>query len=129
MQAYENATALTDLEKQELWESKTIDKLFWRGSTTGDSYFKRDGYDWRNSHRPHLALMTAEKKGSREMWMQRGEEWMLEQWGMEMLNDKYMNVGLMGKPHQVSKESSQEGSCLINSAETMMELAVKWPQN
>lgn len=101
MEAYENHTSASAQGKYAPWESKTIDKVFWRGSSTGDSYFKRENYDWRRSHRPHLALMTQAEEGKRKIWVDRAGEWKAEEWSMKDLNEKYMDVGLAGKPHQV----------------------------
>ena len=102
LEAYENATTPSAMKKYVPWEEKTIEKLFWRGSTTGDSYFKRPDYDWRTSHRTRLGLLTAANTGSRDIWVDRAGSWEKESWGLVRLNDKYLDVGLSGKPHQVS---------------------------
>jgi hypothetical protein len=38
MEAYENATDATALKKYKPWSEKTVNKIFWRGTSTGDSY-------------------------------------------------------------------------------------------
>jgi len=101
LEAYENATSASAKAKYTPWEEKTINKLFWRGSSTGDSYSRRKNYDWRESHRPRLHLMVQEKEGERGVWVQRGKEWVKEMWGRGKLNEVYMDVGLTGVPHQV----------------------------
>lgn len=104
MEAYENATSPDALKKYKPWEEKTINKIFWRGTSTGDSYSKRKSdpnYDWRRQHRPRLHLMAQNDEGDREVWLQRGREWVPESWGIKKLNDVYLDIGLTGKPHQV----------------------------
>ncbi len=101
MEAYENATSSAARSKYVPWEQKTINKLFWRGSSTGDSYSVRKNYDWRRSHRPRLHLMMQNETGDAPVWVKRGREWSEESWSVAKLNEVYMDVGLAGKPHQV----------------------------
>jgi hypothetical protein len=104
MEAYENATDASALKKYLPWEEKTINKIFWRGTSTGDSYSKRKSdpkYDWRKQHRPRLHLMAQAEEGTKQIWLQRGREWVPEDWSVKRLNEHYMDVGLTGKPHQV----------------------------
>ncbi|WRT67552.1 uncharacterized protein IL334_004524 [Kwoniella shivajii] len=108
LEAYENFTSTDAQKKYVPWEEKTISKLFWRGSTTGDSYSKRKDYTWHQSHRPRLALMTQAKEGLKNVWVKRGKEWDKESWGISKLNEAYMDVGLTGVPHQCKKE---DGTC------------------
>ena len=99
LQAYENVSADAQLD----WDRKTINKLFWRGTSTGDSYTntgKKDG-DWRRSHRPRLHLLAQKQEGDREIYVERKSGWGKETWRNAELNEKYMDVGLTGKPHQV----------------------------
>lgn len=109
MEAYENATSKEALSKYLPWESKTVNKLLWRGTSTGDSYSKRKSdpnYDWRKQHRPRLHLMAQRREGEQAVWLKRGKEWVPENWGVARLNQQYLDVGLTGKPHQV-------GVCLV----------------
>ncbi|WVQ80599.1 hypothetical protein IAT38_002704 [Cryptococcus sp. DSM 104549] len=110
LEAYENFTSAAAQKKHAPWAEKTIDKLFWRGSSTGDSYSKRSNsdYTWRQSHRPRLALKTQATEGTERVWVQRGKAWEHEEWGVGELNEKYMDVGLTGVPHQCKKE---DGTC------------------
>ncbi|KAK4687168.1 hypothetical protein P7C73_g2946, partial [Tremellales sp. Uapishka_1] len=108
LEAYENHTSVSAQKKFVPWEDKTINKLFWRGSSTGDSYSKRKNYDWRRSHRPRLHLMAQATEGQREIWAKRGKEWDRESWGNGKLNEAYMDVGFTGKPHQCKQE---DGTC------------------
>ena len=84
------------------WEQKDKTKLFWRGASTGDSYGTRDGYDWRRSHRPRLHLMAQNTTGSEDVWLQRQGEWVKESWATRKVNEAHMDIGLVGRPHQVS---------------------------
>lgn len=111
LEAYENATSGSALAKYTPWEEKSINKVFWRGSSTGDSYSRRKGYDWRRSHRPRLHLLAQASRGQKGVWVQRdtgngrgtgkGNEWVWEMWGNKELNERYLDVGLTGGPHQV----------------------------
>lgn len=110
MEAYDNATDAAALKKYKPWTEKTINKVFWRGSSTGDSYSKRKGdaqYDWRNQHRTRLALMSQNKTGEAEIWVNRHGTWEPESWSVEKLNDMYLDIGLTGKPHQVSRAGEE----------------------
>lgn len=111
MEAYENSTSKDALKKHLPWSAKTINKLFWRGSSTGDSYSRRKSnpdYDWRKTHRPRLHLMMQAEEGDAEIWLKRGREWAPETWSVKKLNAEYMDVGLMGKPHQCNQA---DGTC------------------
>ncbi|XAO24787.1 hypothetical protein I312_103593 [Cryptococcus bacillisporus CA1280] len=109
LEAYENFTSPAAQKKYAPWNEKTIDKLFWRGSSTGDSYSKRpNGLTWRQSHRPRLALKTQATEGEEDVWVQRGKTWEKETWSVARLNEAYMDIGLTGGPHQCKKE---DGTC------------------
>lgn len=111
LEAYENSTSAAGRKHYLPWNEKTINKLFWRGSSTGDSYSKRKidpEYNWRNSHRPRLHLKLQNQTGESEIWVKRGREWVPEQWNNGELNKAYMDVGLTGKPHQCNQE---DGTC------------------
>lgn len=109
LEAYENFTSSAAQKKYAPWNEKTIDKLFWRGSSTGDSYSKRpNGLTWRQSHRPRLALKTQATEGEEDVWVQRGKTWEKETWSVARLNEAYMDIGLTGGPHQCKKE---DGTC------------------
>jgi hypothetical protein len=116
MEAYENATDATALKKYKPWSEKTVNKIFWRGTSTGDSYSKRKSdpdYDWRRQHRPRLHLMAQQEEGTKDVWLHRGREWIPENWAVKKLNEHYLDVGLTGKPHQVSSGvSPTEGARL-----------------
>lgn len=111
LEAYDNFTTADAQKKHLPWSAKTINKLFWRGSSTGDSYSRRKSnpdYDWRKSHRPRLHLMMQAEEGDAEIWLKRGREWAPETWSVKKLNEEYMDVGLAGKPHQCNVA---DGTC------------------
>jgi hypothetical protein len=66
LEAYENHTSSSAKHKYTPWEKKVDNRVFWRGSSTGDFYV-RDKHgrevDWRESHRPRLGLMTQVRPG------------------------------------------------------------------
>ena len=114
LEAYENATSASARKKYTPWEEKTINKLFWRGSSTGDSYSIHKDYDWHRSHRPRLHLWAQREDGESTVWVKRGKEWAPESWSHKRLNEQYLDVGLAGKPHQCKKE---DGTCDQMAAE------------
>ncbi|WVF69398.1 hypothetical protein IAT40_004175 [Kwoniella sp. CBS 6097] len=124
LEAYENSTSAKGREQHVPWEQKSISKLFWRGSSTGDSYSKRKNYTWRQSHRPRLALMTQATEGLKDVWVKRGQYWDKESWGVKKLNEAYMDVGLTGKTHQCKKE---DGTCEEMDSEIIFKEKV-WPK-
>ncbi|EIW68082.1 hypothetical protein TREMEDRAFT_63970 [Tremella mesenterica DSM 1558] len=108
LEAFANLSSSAAQEKYSPWEEKTVNKLFWRGSGTGDAYSKRKNYNWRQSHRTRLALMAQRRDGDEEVWVKRGREWEKEKWGVGKLNEAYLDVGMSGKPHQCKQE---DGTC------------------
>jgi hypothetical protein len=103
LEAYDNITSVKAGGQYSPWKEKKIDKLFWRGSSTGDSFSKRGDYDWRNSHRVRLNMMTNLRGREEEILAHRGDSWKKERWDISELNDRYMDVGFTGQPHQVSR--------------------------
>jgi len=102
LQAFENHTTKAAREKTMPWEEKTVNKLFWRGTSTGDSFSKANKRDWRKSHRPRLHLFAQNSKGNEQVYVQRGQSWELESWDGGKLNEMYLDIGLIGGPRQVS---------------------------
>ena len=104
LEAYENSTSEKGRAMFTPWNEKTDSRVFWRGSSTGDSYSKVNNYrpqPWTQSHRPRLSLMAQAKEGVRGVWVRRGKKWVQESWGNGRLNWEYLDVGPSGKPHQV----------------------------
>ena len=46
--------------------------------------------------------MAQQEEGAKDVWLHRGREWIPENWAVKKLNEHYLDVGLTGKPHQVS---------------------------
>lgn len=114
LDAYENSTSPAGLSHYTSWENKTIPKLFWRGSSTGDHFSARRGYDWHESHRPRLHLFANRLDGFSEVWVKRGaghgegeRGWVREKWSNRELNHHYLDVGLTAI-HQCKEE---DGTC------------------
>lgn len=108
LDAYENATDHAKQADSLTWDQKTENKLLWRGTTTGDSYSKRKGYDWHRSHRPRLVLMANAKKGERDVWVQKNGVWKKQRYSLAELNEKWMDIAITNDPHQCNKE---DGTC------------------
>jgi len=106
LQAYDNVTSKAAIRNTMDWHEKTLDQLFWRGSSTGDSYSKikhGKAANWRLSHRPRLHLLAQNGTGTAKVLVERNDGWVAETWSREKLNGAYLDVGLTGKPHQVSR--------------------------
>ena len=103
LEAYTNSSPHQASNAYTTWSNKTTNKLFWRGSSTGDAYTKNKNTNgtWRDSHRPRLALMAQAKEGLGKVWVKRGKEWRLEEWTKKRLSEEYLDIGLTGFPHQV----------------------------
>jgi hypothetical protein len=109
LQAFQN---LSTIESEFYpWEEKDIDKVFWRGSSTGGFNHQRP---WQDSHRMRLHLMINGPKGkeqvlkdsTRDVMMPDGKGgFNLETLDEATLTKAYMDVGLSGKPIQVSSLS------------------------
>ena len=118
LDAYINHTSDLGISQYTPWEEKSIQKVFWRGSSTGDSYSARRGYDWRESHRPRLHLIAQSNSSEKvEIWVKKGSTggsggggggfWEREKWRIGDLNRFWLDVGLTGV-HQC-KEA--DGTC------------------
>jgi len=103
LEGYDSAFSPIALKSYTPWDGKTENKLFWRGTATGDFYGKREGYDWRRTHRPALHFLAQNGEGVEEVWVETEKCWERETWKRRELNEKYLDVGLTGKPHQVSR--------------------------
>lgn len=123
LQAYENVTSVAAKQKTMDWGEKTLSKLFWRGSSTGDSYAKKKNGDWRRSHRPRLHLLAQNGNGTDQVLVERSQGWVSETWGREQLNEAYLDIGLIGGPHQVG---TAQRYTLTASAKSKMGHAPKW---
>ncbi|KAL7421169.1 hypothetical protein Q5752_004054 [Cryptotrichosporon argae] len=107
---YKNASHPESVSAYVPWEEKTVPKLFWRGSMTGDHYDHRKDSNWRNSHRIRLHTKTHETDGTSPILVQNTNDgtWYTQEWSNAVLNEAYMDVGLTGKAFQCNKE---DGTC------------------
>ncbi|BEJ13145.1 hypothetical protein CspHIS471_0303190 [Cutaneotrichosporon sp. HIS471] len=107
-----NASSAEGRKTTSKWEDKTIHKVFWRGSMTGDHYSvkqkNRETYDWRHSHRPRLHLFANNGTGEARVWVRSGEGWEQKSFRRADLNEKYLDVGLAGKATQCNED---DGTC------------------
>lgn len=93
------------------WDRKSLNLLFWRGSTTGG--FDRQ-MDWRQSHRLRLHFFINGKKSGDPTWEHSQLEVMmpdgndgfkLETRPLPILREAYTEIALSGRPNQVGIES------------------------
>lgn len=110
LEAYWNHTSALGVGQTSDWSEKTINKLFWRGSTTGDAYTQpkngRPAFDWRLSHRPRLHFFANREDGESNVWVERDNQLFHETWSNQQLNKKYFDVGLSGRPHQCDPDGT-----------------------
>lgn len=111
LQGWSNISA-ADKERFGTWESKTKNKCFWRGTTTGG--FGDDG-SWRDSHRMRLHLMVNGPKSKERFWEQQSRDVMIPdgKGGFEVvrswdkaLGKAYTDIKLSGHPIQVCLQQS-----------------------
>jgi hypothetical protein len=100
------------------WEKKTINKLMWRGSTTGIDFYVQN--DWKNSQRARLHFLTNEKKGTKDVLWAEGDGPIGEKkYNTNGLNRAYMDVAFAGGPVQCDEETCKVMSELIEFRDTM----------
>ena len=96
---------------------KTIDKLLWRGSTTGTEF--RVGYDWEKSQRSRLHFMSLETEGTTElMWSNHGKLEMMNA-SKKAVNEKYLDTRYSGSPAQCDEVTCKIMEEKIDFAPTM----------
>lgn len=92
------------------WESKSHDRVFWRGSTTGLSQKKTTS--WRQSQRQRLHWFANNNtEATADVLIQRpGQDTpaAVESWPVKQMNAKWFDIGLAGGPHQCSQA---DGTC------------------
>ncbi|GAA5885978.1 hypothetical protein JCM6882_004220 [Rhodosporidiobolus microsporus] len=87
------------------WEGKSMNKLLWRGSTTGVEFDRHT--PWRKSQRARLHLMSHETEGERSViWSQRGQ---LRESNISTatLNQLYMDTSFSGALQQCDPETCE----------------------
>lgn len=110
-----------------VWENKTINKLLWRGSTTGAEFAKN--VEWKLSQRARLHFMGHEKEGKKHvLWADKKESKMrVNDFATKALNDEYMDVAFSGHPVQCDEETCKLMEKIIDFAPTMVRAA--WTEN
>merc|ERR1711939_1195986 len=77
------------------WEKKPINKLMWRGSTTGVDFDELN--DWRNSQRARLHFLSHEQQGERNVLVAEADKAMQERkLPLKDMNAKYMDTPFSG---------------------------------
>ncbi|KAL7416434.1 hypothetical protein BDY24DRAFT_234134 [Mrakia frigida] len=120
LEAFMNSTSTID------WEEKTVNQIFWRGSTTGDHFSKRaDHYDWRNSHRPRLNFLANAVEGHVDVLVENSDQQVsMQRFPVADLNEHLFDVGLI----RVNQCSEDDGTCQEMRDEIQLADAVR-PQD
>jgi hypothetical protein len=79
------------------WQSKTRNKLLWRGGPAVD--VSSNALD--KTRRTKLAAIAGASEGERDVLVDRGGEWKKEAWGVKRLNERYMDVDFADSNSQV----------------------------
>ncbi|KAF8610284.1 hypothetical protein BDV93DRAFT_550119 [Ceratobasidium sp. AG-I] len=108
------------------WKNRTS-KIFWRGRTTGE--WLSQAHDWRYSHRVRLHVLANRDANRTDPSVdplvnllidgENGQGVYVKQYPRDLLNDKYMDVGLIGPPVQCD-DSEQDHTCQT------MDATLKW---
>lgn len=99
-----------DMSKNIPWAQRAKDsRLFWRGRTTGN-HFSRHHRDWRGSHRISLHNITNSRTSDPVQVLLERKAGILvkEAYPRKKLNERYMDVGLVGKPTQCGNDGTCE---------------------
>ncbi|QRW11842.1 glycosyltransferase family 90 protein [Ceratobasidium sp. AG-Ba] len=117
---------LQDFGKPMAWAKRT-EKVFWRGRSTGEA-FNRE-HDWRYSHRVRLHILANRDGNSTdpnvspevELLVEDGETGTvyMETYPRELLNERYMDVKMIGPPIQCD-QSETDHTC------EQMQKALDW---
>lgn len=99
------------------WNNRT-GKVFWRGRTTGE-WFNR-AHDWRYSHRIRLHILANRDSNRADLSInpyvellvdgEPGQGVNLKQYPRDLLNERYMDVSLVGPLVQFD-DSAQDQTC------------------
>ncbi|CAH7676894.1 family 90 glycosyltransferase [Phakopsora pachyrhizi] len=112
-----------------IWSQKTINKLLWRGSTTGVEFKK--GYDWKESQRARLHFMSHLKDHSSLTSKQEDQMRLVKILGAdlreteefevkaEVLNQRFMDTSFSGGPVQCDPETCEIMKKVIKFESTM----------
>ena len=102
-----------------VWEDKTINKLLWRGSTTGAEF--REDVEWQLSQRARLHFLGHETTGKKHvLWADKKESKMrVSDFEIAALNKEFMDVSFAGHPVQCDPETCALMEELIDFAGLM----------
>jgi hypothetical protein len=100
------------------WADKPINKVLWRGSTTGAEFAQH--VDWQLSQRARLHFMSHMEDGSLPvMFADAGGIERQADFSMRDLNAAYMDTSFAGEPTQCDPETCAEMERIIEFAPTM----------
>lgn len=100
------------------WEKKTLNKLMWRGSTTGIDFYEE--HDWKNSQRARLHFLANEKRGTKDVLYAEEDGPIAEKrYNVNGLNRAYMDVAFAGGPVQCDPPTCALMSQMIEFRDTM----------
>lgn len=100
------------------FSEKGINKLLWRGSTTGAEFSK--GVDWKSSQRSRLHFLGREANGTRNVLLSNEAEAAREVViPISRMNSAYLDLSFSGHPAQCDKETCKVMKDLIEFADTM----------
>ncbi|EGG11221.1 family 90 glycosyltransferase [Melampsora larici-populina 98AG31] len=106
------------------WNSKKLNKLLWRGSTTGAEFMK--GIDWKSSQRSRLHFISHENKITNQpdrlkvlVEDSKTKEVNVLDRELKRLNDRFMDTSFSGGPVQCDPETCDYMRSHIQFAHTM----------
>jgi hypothetical protein len=100
------------------WEHKSINKVLWRGSTTGAEFAKN--VKWELSQRARLHFLSHAEEGSLPVMF--ANEAGMERQGIfdiKGLNEAYLDTSFSGEAVQCDEETCEEMERIIDFADTM----------
>ena len=100
------------------WEDKTVNKLLWRGSTTGSENVK--DVDWQSSQRARLHFMSHETKGKKSvLWADEDGTAREDTFSVKEMNENWLDTSYAGEPVQCDEETCKLMREIIDFAPTM----------
>jgi len=100
------------------WREKGINKVLWRGSTTGVEFVKH--VEWQLSQRARMHFLSHETAGEQSiMWADTDGLQQEKNFPIKALNDLYMDASFSGSPVQCDEETCPVMEKLIEFAPTM----------
>ena len=100
------------------WEQMPINKLLWRGSTTGSENMVN--IDWQASQRARMHFLTHETEGEREvMWADEQGNARIDKFPVQQLNEYAFDTSFAGEPLQCDEATCKLMEEIIDFADTM----------